>query len=377
MVSTAKSFPFRFGARAAAHVGAGSNAGALVIEEHIFLHMLQVERKRSERSGNPFVLVLVDGVASLESPNEVQDLVRAIDNSKRQTDTVGWYENKSILGILFTELGTSDYELIERMVTKVASNIKEHLEPSDAAVLNITHHVYPENIRDGNGGMDPWLYKDLDRVEGQKKVAHSAKRVVDIAGSLFAIIMFLPVFLFVAAAVKFSSKGPMLFRQQRVGHRGQPFTFLKFRSMYANNDSKHHEEYVKKLIAGANGVRQADGSFKLLNDPRVTPIGRFIRRTSLDELPQFFNVLLGDMSLVGPRPPVPYEYKAYSTWHRRRIFEVKPGITGLWQVHGRSRTTFDEMVRLDLHYAKNWTVVDDVKILMQTPKAVLSGSGAC
>jgi len=267
--------------------------------------------------------------------------------------------------------------LIERMVSKVESSIKEHIEPADAAMLNITHHVYPEHVQGGNGEMDPWLYKDLHNMQIQKKGAHSAKRMVDILGSLFAILMFLPLFVAVAAAVKLSSKGPMLFRQKRIGHRGETFTFLKFRSMFANNDPKHHEEYVKKLIAGADGTRQADGSFKLVNDPRVTPVGRFIRRTSLDELPQFFNVLLGDMSLVGPRPPVPYEFKAYSTWHRRRLFEVKPGITGLWQVYGRSRTTFDEMVRLDLHYAKNWTVGVDVKILMQTPKAVLSGSGAC
>lgn len=376
MVSTAKAFPFRFGARTISQA-ISKRVESPLIDEPIFVHMLQVERKRTERSGNPFVLVLVDGVSSLEKQSDVQDVVRAIDNAKRQTDTVGWYEHESILGILFTELGTSDYQLIERMVSKLENSIREHIAPADAAMLNITHHIYPEHVKGGDGSMDPWLYKDLQEAQEMKKGAHSVKRVLDIMGSLFAILMFAPLFLAVAAAVKFSSKGPVLFRQHRVGLGGQPFTFLKFRSMYANNDSKHHEEYVKKLIAGADGVRQEDGSFKLLNDPRITPVGRFIRRTSLDELPQFFNVLLGDMSLVGPRPPVPYEYKAYSTWHRRRIFEVKPGITGLWQVYGRSKTSFDEMVRLDLQYAKNWTVVTDVKILMQTPKAVVSGSGAC
>ena len=149
--------------------------------------------------------------------------------------------------------------------------------------------------------------------------------------------------------------------------------------MYANNNAKIHQEYVTKLIAGAGQQRRSDGekqAFKLTNDPRVTPIGRFIRRTSLDELPQFFNVLSGQMSLVGPRPPVPYEYEAYDVWHRNRMMEVKPGITGLWQVTGRSRTTFDEMVRLDLKYAGSWSVAMDLKILLQTPKAVISGEGA-
>ena len=116
--------------------------------------------------------------------------------------------------------------------------------------------------------------------------------------------------------------------------------------------------------------------FKIKNDPRVTPIGRFIRRTSLDELPQFWNVLIGQMSLVGPRPPIAYEVEAYYIWHRRRVLEAKPGITGLWQVHGRSRTTFDDMVRLDLQYSEKWTPLLDLKILLATPGAVFSGDGA-
>ena len=120
----------------------------------------------------------------------------------------------------------------------------------------------------------------------------------------------------------------------------------------------------------------ADGVYKLTNDPRVTRVGRFLRRTSLDELPQFINVLKGEMSLVGPRPPIPYEVDAYQTWHRGRILEAKPGITGLWQVNGRSRLAFDDMVRLDLRYARSWCLWLDIKILLQTPKAVVLGEGA-
>jgi lipopolysaccharide/colanic/teichoic acid biosynthesis glycosyltransferase len=157
------------------------------------------------------------------------------------------------------------------------------------------------------------------------------------------------------------------------------FTLLKFRSMYVNNDANIHKEYVQQLIAGEaerNGNENGEGVFKITNDPRVTAIGKVLRRSSLDELPQFINVLRGEMSLVGPRPPVAYEVEAYDVWHRRRILEAKPGITGLWQVNGRSRVKFDDMVRLDLQYAKTWSPWLDVKILLRTPGAVISGGGA-
>jgi lipopolysaccharide/colanic/teichoic acid biosynthesis glycosyltransferase len=163
----------------------------------------------------------------------------------------------------------------------------------------------------------------------------------------------------------------VLFQQQRVGRYGKRFTFLKFRSMYVANDHAIHEEFVKTLIAGAKKP-----VYKLTNDPRITPIGRFLRKTRLDELPQFLNVLRGQMSLVGPRPPIPYEVEVYDIWHRRRLLEVKPGITGLWQVMGRSRTTFNEMVRLDLYYARSWSVWLDLKILWRTPRVVFMGDGA-
>jgi lipopolysaccharide/colanic/teichoic acid biosynthesis glycosyltransferase len=206
------------------------------------------------------------------------------------------------------------------------------------------------------------------------------KRLIDVLGSLSLLVLLSPVFLAIAAAVKLTSRGPVLFRQKRIGEHGTPFTFLKFRSMYINNDSSQHKEYVRQLIAGqaakqTNG--EGEGIFKLTNDPRITTVGSFLRRTSLDELPQFINVLRGDMSLVGPRPPVPYEVEAYATWHRGRLLEAKPGITGLWQVQGRSRVGFDDMVRLDLRYARNCSPWLDLKILVQTPRAVIAGNGAC
>jgi lipopolysaccharide/colanic/teichoic acid biosynthesis glycosyltransferase len=202
--------------------------------------------------------------------------------------------------------------------------------------------------------------------------------MMDVVGSAMALIICTPLFLIISLAIKASSDGPVFFRQQRVGQYGKHFTFLKFRSMHMDNDPSVHKQYVTKLIAGEAEPSNGNGEsvYKLTNDERVTRAGALLRRKSLDELPQFLNVLKGDMSLVGPRPAIPYEVAAYQTWHRRRVLEVKPGITGVWQVGGRSRVKFDEMVRLDLRYAKSWSLWLDIKILMLTPRAVLMGEGA-
>lgn len=196
------------------------------------------------------------------------------------------------------------------------------------------------------------------------------KRILDIVGALLGIVIFLPVILLIAAAIKLTSHGPVLFKQIRIGHRGRPFIFYKFRTMRAANDEGIHKDYVEKLIAGEKQVIPADEEespiYKMRDDPRVTWVGRFLRKTSLDEIPQFFNVLLGSMSLVGPRPPIPYEVDMYKGWHLRRIMEAKPGITGLWQVYGRNRTNFDEMVRLDLTYVRDRSFWLDVKIILKT-----------
>jgi lipopolysaccharide/colanic/teichoic acid biosynthesis glycosyltransferase len=149
--------------------------------------------------------------------------------------------------------------------------------------------------------------------------------------------------------------------------------------MYTNNDPKIHRDYVERFIAGkAKEERNEAGSvvYKIMDDPRITPVGRLLRKLSFDELPQFWNVLRGEMSLVGPRPPVAYEFRVYDIWHRRRVLEVKPGVTGLWQVSGRSRTSFDDMVRLDLRYSQSWSLWLDLKILAATPRAVFTGDGA-
>ncbi|MGH9528754.1 MAG: sugar transferase, partial [Terriglobales bacterium] len=227
---------------------------------------------------------------------------------------------------------------------------------------------------------NPVLYPDLANRDKGNKFFSVVKRGMDLVGSVLAIVIFSPLFVAIALAIKLTSKGPILFQQKRIGQHGVPFMFMKFRSMYANNDASVHKEYVTQLIAGEAEPKASDDNgnavYKLTEDCRITRVGRFIRRTSLDELPQFFHVVRGEMSLVGPRPPIAYEVEAYDIWHRRRVLEAKPGITGLWQVSGRSRVKFDDMVRLDLQYANTWSPWMDLKILLRTPAAVLFGEGA-
>jgi exopolysaccharide biosynthesis polyprenyl glycosylphosphotransferase len=266
--------------------------------------------------------------------------------------------------------------------TKVITSLRAKLSAEQVDRIHISFHSFPEKWDKINRGRlaNAKFYPDLFERDEVKKFSHIVKRSMDIVGSIAALMLCSPLFVLIALAIKLSSKGPILFKQERVGRYGLPFTFFKFRSMECVNDPRIHREYVRKFIAGeADPAGVGDNQnvvYKIQDDPRVTRVGKFLRKTSLDELPQFINVLKGEMSLVGPRPPIPYELEAYQIWHRRRVLEAKPGITGLWQVNGRSRLKFDDMVRLDLQYAKTWSLWLDIKILLRTPRAVLFGAGA-
>ncbi len=206
----------------------------------------------------------------------------------------------------------------------------------------------------------------------------TAKRVMDIVLSTLALVVLSPVMLLLALLVKRSSPGPVLFKQERLGRDGRPFTFYKFRSMEYNSDDAIHRQFAAMFISGdESGCAESnagDKVFKLKADPRVTPIGAWLRKTSLDELPQLFNILKGEMSVVGPRPPIAYEIENYQPWHMERLKAV-PGLTGLWQVSGRSSVSFEEMVRLDVQYINDWSLAWDVAIILRTIPVVLWGTG--
>jgi lipopolysaccharide/colanic/teichoic acid biosynthesis glycosyltransferase len=354
------------------------------LDEESFRRVIAVERKRTERSKAPFVLMLLE-VADQNSERASQALKSAMSVllvSSRDTDLVGWYKEKTTIGALFTGLVASDKSTaLTTILTRVSSTLRGELSFEQFNLINISLHYYPDDWdQDGPGRpSNPALYPDLSKQASGKQPLLILKRAIDIIGGLVLSLLCLPFCVLIAIAIKATSKGPILFRQMRVGQHGRQFVFLKFRSMYADNDHNIHREYVTKLINNETptaATGKLETVYKLTGDKRITPIGRFLRRTSLDELPQFLNVLRGEMSLVGPRPPIPYELAAYQTWHRRRLLEVKPGVTGLWQVTGRSTVDFDAMVRLDLKYAIAWSPWLDIKILLRTPLAVIRGSGA-
>ena len=346
-----------------------------------FRHLLRVERMRTERSKKPFLLLLLD-ITRFRSeclPHEHPDnIMIALIPILREIDIRGWYHLHSTIGIIFTELIPEKDVFVDLFVQKIRNHFSRIFQPDWLSKIDISCHLFPETRGNDISGktFNISLYPDLTRRPPGRKIAMAVKKIIDITGSLLALLFFSPLFLVIAAAIKCSSPGPVFFRQQRVGLNGKIFDMLKFRSMTDGCDSAEHQNYIKQFICENNSVAASPGVYKLTNDSRITPVGRFIRRTSLDELPQFINVLKGDMSLVGPRPPIPYECNLYETWHRRRLLSCVPGITGLWQVSGRSRTTFDEMVRLDLKYVREWSLWLDIKILLMTPIAVINGNGA-
>ncbi|HXG40033.1 MAG TPA: sugar transferase [Candidatus Limnocylindrales bacterium] len=205
--------------------------------------------------------------------------------------------------------------------------------------------------------------------------AHSrGKRLLDVVGAVALLVLSAPIWLSVVPLIKLTSPGPALFRQVRLGLGGRPFTCLKFRTMYDGVSDDVHREYVLAQLALEGSPVAYQGAYKLVGDRRVTPVGRFLRRTSLDELPQLLNVLRGEMSLVGPRPPLPYEVARYDERQIGRL-AVRPGITGLWQVSGRNRLTYAQMIELDLEYIERWSIATDLAIALRTPLVMLTNSG--
>ena len=359
------------------------------LPEERFRKALSLERRRAERSHKLFLLALVSTESAQALPQAEQLAQRAANalsilaSSIRETDTWGWYKQHTVGGIIFTEFnGTATQVILDALSEKINHVLRRTFGAEELKHVQLSFHFFPEP-RNGSGEApkhNATLYPDLAERNKSARFSRSFKRAIDLSGSLSALVLLSPLFAAIAIAIKLDSQGPVLFRQDRVGQYGARFTFLKFRSMAVQCDPNVHREYIHRFIAGEGGLKQADtkgrGVFKLAKDPRVTRLGRLLRKTSLDELPQLLNVVKGEMSLVGPRPPIPYELESYYVWHTRRILEAKPGITGLWQVRGRSRTTFDDMVRLDLQYAKTWSLWLDLQILLQTPRAVLFGEGA-
>ncbi len=339
-----------------------------------FAEVVHRETRRSERTGTPLSIVryTIDESAA-DDPLHFDRLVEVLQASKRETDFLGHIGTDTLAVLCPDTDGAGAHGLIAKLTPLV----------SDLHVLPVTA-TFPEHLFEslsGNTAPGGAYQLFVTAAPSVDKLGHyPLKRALDVALALVALTLLGPLMVLVALVVKFTSKGPVIFKQPRLGKGGVPFTFYKFRSMVVNVDDKIHREYMANLIRSGHGDPASAGastaSYKMKADPRVTKIGKLIRATSIDELPQLFNVLKGDMSMVGPRPPIPYEAAHYEPWHLRRIFATKPGITGLWQVEGRSRVTFSEMVRMDLRYIRNCSLMLDLRILLRTVVVVLRCDGA-
>jgi lipopolysaccharide/colanic/teichoic acid biosynthesis glycosyltransferase len=346
----------------------------MILPKSHFLNRLWFEKRRVDRSKAPLSIVLFSfHIKETDNVRQIQEFLKSLHKNTRETDIKGWVDN-DVIGLILPD---TDVTGAKKYVEKVRNG-------NGGSAFSVVTGTYPDDVFNKlliDEPSQPDLFPiNLDESKEPKKIELALKRGVDILGAVTGLLVFSPIMLITVLLIKVTSSGPVIYKQNRFGKKGARFPFYKFRSMYSNVDDQIHREYVTNLIKGElEKINQGDGEqplYKMKSDSRVTPVGKIIRKTSIDELPQFLNVLKGEMSLVGPRPPLPYEVEKYEPWHLRRILEVKPGITGLWQVDGRSKTSFDDMVRMDLRYVQNWSLWLDIKILLKTVRAVIRPNGA-
>jgi len=375
-----------------------------------FLERFKAERFRTDRNGRPLSVIFL----SLDEirPRDrlaFQEAMHTFSRSARSFDFWGWHSDRRLAFVLPETTAADAQAVRQRMISslcasprlkpyekQIGNGMMTILEYPDALVRTVhattgaetaapalpaaqaeTPAATPPVASDADLGPLDEIGTHRKRNRAVEAVEDAVWRVLDLTLALVALVLASPVMLLVAVLVKKTSEGPVLFRQKRVGQHGKTFTFLKFRSMTHNCSASMHQDYVTRFIENRAESYEQDGKkyYKLVHDPRVTPLGKVLRQTALDELPQLWNVLRGEMSLVGPRPPIPYEVVKYKPWHLRRIWEAKPGITGLWQIIGRSTTTFDEQVRLDLEYIEKRSLWLNLWILVRTVGTVIRRQG--
>jgi lipopolysaccharide/colanic/teichoic acid biosynthesis glycosyltransferase len=313
-----------------------------------FSEILSRERSRSDRTGRP-VSLLVFEVESMTA-DEATEFLRTLIGVVRFTDDLGWFE-ESRIGVVLPDTPPEGAKV-------VACKVREAL-----TTQIVRYRIYVHPAPPGYSGEDE-VKSSHDPEELRPFVVPKPptfKRAVDILGSGIGLVLLSPLFLAIAILIKAVSPGPVFFQQQRVGFLGRPFQMLKFRTMKMDAEAAVHAEYLKSLLNSDCPMLKLDSS----EDERIIRFGRFLRRTCLDELPQLINVWRGEMSLVGPRPCIPYEANEYQPWQTRR-FDSLPGMTGLWQVSGKNKTTFKQMVRLDINYQEKKSILRDIRILFKT-----------
>jgi lipopolysaccharide/colanic/teichoic acid biosynthesis glycosyltransferase len=365
-----------------------------------FRHRIKEEKIGTCRTGTPFSLILINPSELISGdgrdPKFVETWVKLVDKETNGSGVKGWWDSKKIgllvhnttpgaisllIGKLITQLEASGYEIIQssergtfEVFTFQGTNKDDVNGDSRNKGMSLGDYA---NGLDGDGGLIP--YRDLSILYNLAPYHEIVKEILDILSSAILLACLSPLFLICAILIKIDSPGPIFYKQTRIGKGGKPFTFLKFRSMHYRADEKIHEEHIKNLMNGKAGLSSTgnhfEKSYKLIKDKRVSRFGKFLRRTSIDELPQLINVLKGDMSLVGPRPHPPYEAELYNLWQSYRL-NIKPGITGLGQIYGRFNKNYEDVYRLDFQYLKTASLLLDLKILFRTIFVVLSNRGA-
>jgi len=360
-----------------------------------FRERIRCERARADRNSHCFCLAVFEIPDCEDRDSYVKKLSRLLLDRARFTDEVGWL-SLSDIGVLLTET-------LPHGAWVFVDHVRYAMRDAGSAVAYRVY-TYPEEPSRGTGrqsGDDDQLWfesmrslrKDTVGIPGESAAARLGiracrratlpfddainlylvvplpfwKRTCDVAGAMIALILLSPLMALVSLLIKLVSPGPVFFKQERIGYFGRPFMCFKFRTMHVNNDSSQHQRHLTQLIETDTPMTKLD----LQADSRIIPFGKLLRQAAVDELPQLINVLRGEMSLVGPRPCIPYEYNRYHLWHRTRV-EAMPGLTGLWQVNGKNRTTFKEMMRFDIAYAKRISFWLDAQIMFRTVPAIIS-----
>ncbi len=352
-----------------------------ILPEQMFHALIRHERQRADREDSVFSVISFEVDAA--STEYVARVARFLRERARSIDEIGWLEP----GRLSVLLPATSQEGAWKFAVLVEERMMNLFEPPPFTVYS-----YPDHWREGwiRPEEDSWVdgsrkrYSDTSRSFSQAGAAEAArvmqvrvrevlsrpiprwKRIMDLAVSLLLLVLLAPLFLLIAVHIRLVSPGPVFFRQKRIGYQGMPFSFLKFRTMKVNSSPVSHQSHLRELIHSDQPMHKLDQA----HDDRIIPGGRLLRKASLDELPQLINVLRGEMSLVGPRPCLPYEAREYERWHAQR-FDTLPGMTGLWQVSGKNRLTFQQMIRLDIAYSRRMSFWFDLKILALTVPTVL------
>jgi len=350
-----------------------------------FRDILGRERARSDRTGGQLSLIIFEMGDRNTDKTTTRHLVHILTQRIRSIDEVGWFDTL-LLGIVLPDTPTEGAsklanDICQQFTIKnktISPIFKIYTYPSDwlpGFKENSPNH--PSVKTDLYGGVPPATQSGKGKIlncdslmEGLEPllVQHMPlwKRGIDILGSLFGLVLLFPVFLIISIVIKTVSSGPVFFKQKRVGYLGKPFNCLKFRTMHPNANSFAYEQHLSECINSDSPLTKLDN-----DDSRIIPFGKLLRKTGLDEVPQFLNVLRGEMSLVGPRPDVPYSVQRYTQWHHKR-FDALPGLTGLWQASGKNKTTFKEMIRLDITYIQQISFCLDLKILLKTAPVIIT-----